>query len=387
MNRPSDETTSTSVAQPPALTDKAILRPISILVAVVLLVAASCFMGTNVEQLLLGWLYFPLNTIPKMTADRPSLLVGFISLLLLVVAVHQTARGIRSRRQKSTAVDSQWALSNSILIVLTAMILSGAGTALVGATHQLVWLISGRVSSADSMASVESLGLLGQAKDNARRIQSKNNLKMLALGLHSYHASYGTFPPSGTIGSDGRLLNGWAIPTGPYIAFVAPDNFDFKQSWKAVENAATLKCQMSWFVNPSIEGSLFDEDGFGVSHYAGNVNVMPIRTVDDEEASEPRSFMIERGIAMAEITDGTSNTILLGTVGQNFKPWGHPANVRDPAVGINRSPDGFGGPAQWQGAQFAMCDGSVRFISEHTDPAVLAALGTIAGGESSETIP
>ena len=87
---------------------------------------------------------------------------------------------------------------------------------------------------------------------------------------------------------------------------------------------------------------------------------------------------------MKDITDGTANTLLIGTVGQNFKPWGHPANVRDPALGINRSLDSFGGPPIWRGAQFAMCDGSVRFFSEDTDPSIMAALGTIAGGEHIE---
>jgi hypothetical protein len=74
-----------------------------------------------------------------------------------------------------------------------------------------------------------------------------------------------------------------------------------------------------------------------------------------------------------EIAGGASNTILIGEVNHAFRPWGHPANWRDPATGINR-PNGFGGAPGSGGARFVMMDGSVRFLSQDTDPAVLEAL-------------
>ncbi len=58
------------------------------------------------------------------------------------------------------------------------------------------------------------------------------------------------------------------------------------------------------------------------------------------------------------------------------------SNVRDPARGINRSPEGFGGPPGWNGAMFLMCDGSVKFLSENTDLSVMKALATPTGGET-----
>ena len=40
---------------------------------------------------------------------------------------------------------------------------------------------------------------------------------------------------------------------------------------------------------------------------------------------------------------------MAGEVAGDFKPWGDPTNWRDPALGINRSPEGFGGPLSGRG--------------------------------------
>src|SRR5262249_45237366 len=110
-----------------------------------------------------------------------------------------------------------------------------------------------------------------------------------------------------------------------------------------------------------------DREGFYLIHYAANIRVMGGDT--------PRSFK--------DITDGVSNTILAGEVADNLKPWGYPANWRDPALGINKSADGFGGPWKTRrGVQFIFVDGSWHFIKEDIDPATLKALSTPDGGES-----
>jgi prepilin-type processing-associated H-X9-DG protein len=59
-------------------------------------------------------------------------------------------------------------------------------------------------------------------------------------------------------------------------------------------------------------------------------------------------------------------------------------NVRDPARGVNRSPNGFGGPPSHHGANFAMADGSVRFISEKVSPSVMRALATPNAGDKAD---
>ncbi len=117
------------------------------------------------------------------------------------------------------------------------------------------------------------------------------------------------------------------------------------------------------YINPQLEGSgLTDPRGFGLSHYSANVHVMGgNRTMRPSDLSD------------------TSNTILIGEVNAGFQPWGHPVNWRDPALGVNRSPHGFGGAPYAGGAQLLMADGSVRFVSEKFSPDVMRALGKPTG--------
>jgi prepilin-type processing-associated H-X9-DG protein len=72
--------------------------------------------------------------------------------------------------------------------------------------------------------------------------------------------------------------------------------------------------------------------------------------------------------------------MLIGEVGGNYRPWGHHANWRDPALGINSTPEGFGNTNRKM-ANFVMVDGSVRTLSNSTSLDLLKALSTPAGGE------
>jgi prepilin-type N-terminal cleavage/methylation domain-containing protein len=109
------------------------------------------------------------------------------------------------------------------------------------------------------------------------------------------------------------------------------------------------------------------------------------------ETSSPRRF--------TDVTDGTSNTILIGEAltGKDYQnAWCHmdnaiatcayPPNAKNPITGKDYPPDQWFNryaftSAHTGGAQFAMTDGSVRFINDSIDLAVFRALGTRAGGE------
>lgn len=257
---------------------------------------------------------------------------------------------------------------------------------MVGATHQLVWLIQGRPNASPNLV-VPVQGIVETAREGARRAEVGNNLKQLGLGAANYEDVSKTLPPGGTKKTDGELMHGWASYLMPFTSFSA--DLDFSIPWNKPPNARYFQCNLPLFVNPSIPGPYFDPKGFGYAHIAGNVHVLPIVQVELEAKqgkvgpAESLRQMKDRGelLTYSAITDGTENTILFGTVAQNFKPWGHPANVRDPATGIGKSSDGFAGPPTWRGAMFVMCDGSVRFMSDKTDLRVMQQLATPADGD------
>lgn len=356
-----------------------------ILVTLLLLV----FLGEHIEQLLLGWLYFPFRTVPRMTIDWPTAIFGAVCSLLFVIGLHRTARWFL--RSTTAAGMNHWTWRTSLIVSASLFILFASGTALVGASHQFIWLLSGRSDSASEAVATGELGAIAQARDAARRSMTKNHLKQFGLAFHNFHDTFGVFPPGGIMNEDGELLHGWPVFLSMYTTYYAPD-VEYNVAWRSPPNDRMYKCQLSDFLNPAQPGPAFDVDGYGLCHWAGNIHVLPIRSVQLDASKKWRGsigFIDElkkkkRAVSLDQITDGTSNTILLGTVAERFKPWGHPANVRDPALGIHRSPEGFGGPPGWNGAMFLMCDGSVKFLNEKTDLKIMKALATPAGGE---TIP
>src|SRR4029079_16966635 len=131
---------------------------------------------------------------------------------------------------------------------------------------------------------------------------------------------------------------------------------DQKRSWDDPANVSNFKCINPLYINPDFRTpDLEDENGFGFDHYSGNSKVI---------TADP-------GMKSSDVTDGTSNTIMMGEVSAGFSPWGKPGNVRDPAKGVRRDAESFGGPPVRGGTNFSMLDGSTRMISDNVDPEVL----------------
>jgi hypothetical protein len=269
-------------------------------------------------------------------------------------------------------------------------LLFGAGIAMVGAIHQALWLVSANAPESTAFASKPPWpGFIAHARDQARQSDTTNGLKQIGLALHNTHDAVGQFPPGGSLNDRGRLLHGWAIHLGEYAGF-STAGIDFQIPWNEQPNAQRFRCALPIFISPAIP-QVFDRDGYGLSHFAGNVHVLPITRVSPEEngihsilataRDAPDSDRRDLPFRISDITDGTSNTLLVGQSAGNYKPWGHPTNVREPGLGLGTSADGFGGTPDNGTCLFLMCDGSVRSISHEVDRRVLTAFGTPRGGE------
>lgn len=206
-----------------------------------------------------------------------------------------------------------------------------------------------------------------QAREAARRTQSKNNLRQIGIALHNYHDTYATFPPGGVYGEDETGYIGWQTSILPFVD-QAPlfDALDTDVPWTDPANRPYYSTVLDVYVHPASTDSRVNAEGLALSHYAGNSQIFG-----------PNSHTTAR-----DISDGMSNTVMAGEVASGFKPWGDPDNVRDPAAGMRVGPDTFSGPPPQNGTNFLLCDGSVRFVSSDVNPDVLRAIATPDGNEA-----
>jgi prepilin-type processing-associated H-X9-DG protein len=241
------------------------------------------------------------------------------------------------------------------------------------------------------------------AREAARRAQCVNNLKQIALALHSYHESYGGFP-SGTVGDrtlppDRRL--GWTVVLFPFLTQGLQLIIDFMRSWDSPANLRPLFRHTSTDGDPPPYttsamdcGDILQCPSHRVpasSNAPAPAGYVGISGLGTDAAGLPPGharagvFGYDRATRIEEIKDGASTTMLLAETASAGGPWtaGGAATVRgldpsrQPYIGRGRQ---FGGTHRG-GAMVAFADGSVRFVPEAIDPKVFEALSTISGGE------
>ena len=270
------------------------------------------------------------------------------------------------------------------------------------------------------------------AREAARRSQCLNNLKQMGLALHNYHGSTDVFAPgyvSAVATSDDNYPElgpgwGWGAMVLNYLeqpALFNATNFSMPITDPASSTVrqtvlATYLCPSS---SPSGPVSLRNGEKGPVSisdiapgQYLASAGQWEI---EDVPGSNNGIFYRNSRIGLRDITDGSSQTLLIGERSRNVcdATWvgaipsmvvcTNPSwSIRDCATSnvmviANTGPwedetwvnvpnhkdakaDDF-----WSlhpgGCNFLMGDGSVRFIKESVNPIVFSSLATRAGGE------
>jgi len=227
------------------------------------------------------------------------------------------------------------------------------------------WMVRGvRIAVLIGFACFAYLGIRS-ARTSALFANNKNNLKQIGLAIHNYRDTYNILPLS-IRNDEGVELQGWQTTLIPYMESPGPVYWerDFNQPWNSETHRKLFQIVFSSYLSPSIDSGK-DSNGYGLTSYSANKHLIDFGPA----------------VAFEDIKDGLATTLLIGEIRDELPPWGKPGNSRDPALGINKSPKGFGGTF-YNGCLFVMADGSVRHISEKVDTKIIEALGTPAGGET-----
>lgn len=159
-----------------------------------------------------------------------------------------------------------------------------------------------------------------QAREAARRIQCKNNIKQIALALHNYHDTHTTFPPSfcfslaGSWSVQGRIL--------PYMEQASAFSkvrldLDWADPINQATNVAQLKVpSYSCPTDPNGDRMHFAGPGEGnirVLNYAVNFGTWKVYDPVTNTGGDGVFYPNSRTRA-GDISDGMTNTLLLAEV-------------------------------------------------------------------------
>ncbi len=238
----------------------------------------------------------------------------------------------------------------------TTVLLRKTSASLEMETRQTIPMIDATALTPIAVAML--LPAVEQVRQAAKRTNSSNNLRQMALAAHNHEATFGRLPAGWTTSKDGKKtpLLSWRVQLLPFLEEnVLYDQFRHDEPWDSEHNIKLLEQMPEIFKSPTSN----TEPGFTVYRNVGGTRGIIRALTDEGNASRPAS--------LGEVIDGTSCTIMILEAGDHHAvPWTKPDPGIDPDVEdlLNL----FGGKP---GGNFAMGDGSVHFRPEHVDKEII----------------
>jgi len=266
-----------------------------------------------------------------------------------------------------------------------------------------------------------------KVRSAAQRLKCQNNLKQWGLAAHDFHDAYGRFPPGVNRGSP--------EPTRRYAVFhallpyIEQENLEKRWDYTNFNNNQTgganatiaqivpaMICPADQLPNPPVDSQSNAPNVWALTSYGGCGGTRAY-TSQGPPLTLDGIFCDGAWHRITDVSDGTSNTLLFGErshydpifdsqTGDHMYTWGWWAFGGDGDVLLGTTaPLDYMLPPTWSsepaaqqqqeyelrlnafgschggGANFALADGSVRFIADDISPVTYQALGTRANGE------
>lgn len=160
-------------------------------------------------------------------------------------------------------------------------------------------------------------------REAARRAQCQNNLRQLGLASLNYESARQTLPP-GVTDDDANLLD--ANHTG--FVFLLPfmeqaalfDQFDLTTDWKSPTNAPLAMNVLPGLHCPSnSQSDVGDQETGAIAGAATDYAFSKGSTayLSNSDESQNGMFDVNSDLKLAAVTDGLSNTMMLGEAASN----------------------------------------------------------------------
>ncbi len=266
------------------------------------------------------------------------------------------------------------------------------------------------------------LPAIQKVRESASKMSCQNNMKQFGLAIHNYESTTGLLPMSRqTVGSD-KKFRSWTPLVLTYVEQGnIGDKWNLSVRWDLGTNMALSQTNFKLFRCPSAPGDRQQSSIMIGGVKNGTASLVPLGLGDYGSLNEVKSDfyngtttgtipadatgMLLKGVdsKMLAVTDGLSNTIMLGEdagrpdlwigrakqvgIADNGQGWADPdcgfsmsgTSILQP---INNGNNGEFFSFHSSGVNVCMGDGSVRFVNQSIQNTTLAAMVTARGGET-----